>query len=161
VAPRRSARGPADRAGFSIEQVVELAVRHNLAELEVEGAGTRIRIVREHAPAAPAPPRAEAAPAIAAPLQQPAPESVEPTAHLITVEAPMVGTFYRSPKPDAPPFVAEGDVVKEGQVICIVEAMKLMNEIESKVAGRIAKVVVENGQPVEFGQPLFLVDPLR
>jgi acetyl-CoA carboxylase biotin carboxyl carrier protein len=73
----------------------------------------------------------------------------------------MVGTFYRSPKPDAPPFVTEGDVVKEGQVICIVEAMKLMNEIESKVAGRIAKVVVENGQPVEFGQALFLVEPLR
>jgi len=160
VARRRSARGPADPAPLSIDQVVELAVRHNLAELEVEGAGTRIRIVREHAPAASGP-RVEAAPAIAAPLQQPAPESVESTAHLLTVEAPMVGTFYRSPKPDAPPFVAEGDVVKEGQVICIVEAMKLMNEIESKVAGRIAKVVVENGQPVEFGQALFLVEPLR
>jgi len=160
VARRRSARGPADPAPLSIDQVVELAVRHNLAELEVEGAGTRIRIVREHAPAASGP-RVEAAPAIAAPLQQPTLESVESTAHLLTVEAPMVGTFYRSPKPDAPPFVTEGDVVKEGQVICIVEAMKLMNEIESKVAGRIAKVVVENGQPVEFGQALFLVEPLR
>jgi acetyl-CoA carboxylase biotin carboxyl carrier protein len=158
VARRRSARGPADPAGFSIDQVVELAVRHNLAELEVEAAGTRIRIVREHAPVASGS-RVEAA--IAAALPQSAPESVESTAHLLTVEAPMVGTFYRAPKPDAPPFVAEGDVVKEGQVICIVEAMKLMNEIESKVAGRIAKVVVENGQPVEFGQPLFLVDPLR
>ena len=160
MARRRAARGPADPAPLSIDQVVELAVRHNLAELEVEGAGTRIRIVREHAPAASGP-RVEAAPAIAAPLQQPTPESVESTAHLLTVEAPMVGTFYRSPKPDAPPFVTEGDVVKEGQVICIVEAMKLMNEIESKVAGRIAKVVVENGQPVEFGQALFLVEPLR
>jgi len=160
VARRRAARGPADPAPLSIDQVVELAVRHNLAELEVEGAGTRIRIVREHAPAASGP-RVGAAPALAAPLQQPAPESVESTAHLLTVEAPMVGTFYRSPKPDAPPFVTEGDVVKEGQVICIVEAMKLMNEIESKVAGRIAKVVVENGQPVEFGQALFLVEPLR
>jgi acetyl-CoA carboxylase biotin carboxyl carrier protein len=149
-----------DPADFSIDQVVELAVRHNLAELEVEAAGTRIRIVREHAPAASGS-RVEAAPAIAAVLPLAAPESVESTAHLVTVEAPMVGTFYRAPKPDAPPFVAEGDVVKEGQVICIVEAMKLMNEIESKVAGRIAKVVVENGQPVEFGQPLFLVDPLR
>ena len=157
MARRGSARGP---AAFSIDQVVELAVRHNLAELEVEAAGTRIRIVREHAPAASGP-RVEAAPAIAAPLQQPAPESVESTAHLLTVEAPMVGTFYRSPKPDAPPFVTEGDVVKEGQVICIVEAMKLMNEIEARVAGRIAKVVVENGQPVEFGQALFLVEPLR
>ena len=160
MARRRSARGPADPAPLSIDQVVELAVRHNLAELEVEGAGTRIRIVREHAPGASGP-RVEAAPAIAAPLQQPTPESVESTAHLLTVEAPMVGTFYRSPKPDAPPFVTEGDVVKEGQVICIVEAMKLMNEIESKVAGRIVKVVVENGQPVEFGQPLFLVEPPR
>jgi acetyl-CoA carboxylase biotin carboxyl carrier protein len=160
VARRRSARGPADPAPLSIDQVVELAVRHNLAELEVEGAGTRIRIVREHAPAASGP-RVEAAPAIAAPLQQPTPESVESTAHLLTVEAPMVGTFYRSPKPDAPPFVTEGDEVKEGQVICIVEAMKLMNEIEARVAGRIAKVVVENGQPVEFGQALFLVEPLR
>ena len=156
MAKRGSARGP---SAFSIDQVVELAVRHNLAELEVEAAGTRIRIVREHAPAAGS--RVDAAPASAAAVQQPAAESVESTAHLVTVEAPMVGTFYRAPKPDAPPFVAEGDVVKEGQVICIVEAMKLMNEIESKVAGRIAKVVVENGQPVEFGQPLFLVDPLR
>ena len=135
-------------------------MRHNLAEIEVEAAGTRIRIVREHAPGA-AGSRVEVAPAIATPLQLAAAEAVESTAHLLTVEAPMVGTFYRAPKPDAPPFVAEGDVVKEGQVICIVEAMKLMNEIESKVAGRIAKVVVENGQPVEFGQPLFLVDPLR
>ena len=160
MARRRSARGPANPAGLNVEQVVELAVRHNLAELEVEAAGTRIRIVREHAPGATGS-RGEATRAIAAPLQQPAAEAVESTTHLLTVEAPMVGTFYRAPKPDAPPFVAEGDVVKEGQVICIVEAMKLMNEIESKVAGRIAKVVVENGQPVEFGQPLFLVDPLR
>ena len=160
MAGRRSARGPADPAALSIDQVVELAVRHNLAELEVEAAGTRIRIVREHAPVASGS-RVEAAPAIAAALPQPAVESVESTVHLLTVEAPMVGTFYRAPKPDAPPFVAEGDVVKEGQVICIVEAMKLMNEIESKVAGRIARIVVENGQPVEFGQPLFLVDPLR
>ena len=160
MARRRSARGPADPAGFSIDQVVELAVRHNLAELEVEAAGTRIRIVREHAPVASGS-RVEAAPAIAATLPQSAPESVESTAHLLTVEAPMVGTFYRAPKPDAPPFVAEGDVVKEGQVICIVEAMKLMNEIEAKVSGRIVKVVVENGQPVEFGQSLFLMEPLR
>jgi acetyl-CoA carboxylase biotin carboxyl carrier protein len=159
VARRRPTRGPAAPAPLSIDQAVELAVRHNLAELEVETAGTRIRIVREHAPAASGS-RVEAA-ASAAPLQQPTPESVESTAHLLTVEAPMVGTFYRSPKPDAPPFVAEGDVVKEGQILCIVEAMKLMNEIESKVAGRIAKVMVENGQPVEFGQPLFLVEPLR
>ena len=157
MATRRPAGGP---ARFTIDQVVELAVRHNLAELEVEAAGTRIRVVREHAPAVPGP-RGEAAPTIAAPLPQPAADSAESTAHLLTVEASMVGTFYRAPKPDAPPFVNEGDAIKEGQVLCIIEAMKLMNEIEAKVAGRIVKVLVENGQPVEFGQPLFLMDPLR
>jgi acetyl-CoA carboxylase biotin carboxyl carrier protein len=82
-----------------------------------------------------------------------------PTA--ITVEAPMVGTFYRASAPTADPFVREGDVVKEGQILCIIEAMKLMNEIESKASGRILKVLVENGQPVEYGQPLFLLEPPR
>ena len=157
MATRRPAAGP---ARFTVDQVVELAVRHNLAELEVEAAGTRIRVVREHAPAAPGP-RGEGAPAIAAPRPQPAADRAESTAHLLTVEAPMVGTFYRAPKPDAPPFVNEGDAIKEGQVLGIVEAMKLMNEIEARVAGRIVKILVENGQPVEFGQPLFLMDPLR
>ena len=71
----------------------------------------------------------------------------------------MVGTFYRAPAPDAAPFVAEGDLVKEGQVLCVIEAMKLMNEIEAKAAGRIARVLVENAQPVEYGQPLFLLEP--
>jgi acetyl-CoA carboxylase biotin carboxyl carrier protein len=73
----------------------------------------------------------------------------------------MVGTFYRAAGPDAAPFVNEGDLVKEGQALCIIEAMKLMNEIETKIAGRIARVLVENAQPVEFGQPLFLIDPRR
>ena len=71
----------------------------------------------------------------------------------------MVGTFYRAPAPDAAPFVAEGDLVQEGQVLCVIEAMKLMNEIEAKAAGRIARVLVENAQPVEYGQPLFLLEP--
>jgi acetyl-CoA carboxylase biotin carboxyl carrier protein len=72
----------------------------------------------------------------------------------------MVGTFYRATAPGAAPFVSEGDVVKEGQTLCIIEAMKLMNEIEARIAGRIAAVLVENGQPVEYGQPLFSVEPL-
>jgi acetyl-CoA carboxylase biotin carboxyl carrier protein len=71
----------------------------------------------------------------------------------------MVGTFYRAPSPTTDPYVREGDVIKEAQVLCIIEAMKLMNEIESKVAGRISKILVENGQPVEYGQPLFLIEP--
>jgi acetyl-CoA carboxylase biotin carboxyl carrier protein len=158
AAARRSARGSTEPGRVTLDQVVELAVRHNLAEIEVEAAGTRIRVVREHAPAAGGT-RGDAGPAT--PVPQPVTERGESTAHLVAVEAPMVGTFYRAPKPDAPPFVAEGDVVKEGQVLCIVEAMKLMNEIEAKAPGRIVKVMVENGQPVEFGQSLFLMDPLR
>ncbi len=158
MAARRPARGADGPGRVTLDQVVELAVRHNLAEIEVEAAGLRIRVVREHAPAAGG---ARGDVSSAAALPQPIPERAESTAHLVPVEAPMVGTFYRAPKPDAPPFVAEGDVVKEGQVLCIVEAMKLMNEIEAKVAGRIVKVVVENGQPVEFGQSLFLMEPLR
>ena len=71
----------------------------------------------------------------------------------------MVGTFYRASSPDADPYVREGDAIKEGQVLCIIEAMKLMNEIESKVAGRVIRVLAENGQPVEYGQPLFLIEP--
>ena len=158
AAARRSTRSSEDPGRVTLDQVVELAVRHNLAEIEVEASGTRIRVVRERAPAAGGT-RGEAGPATSVP--QPVTERGESTAHLVAVEAPMVGTFYRAPKPDAPPFVAEGDVVKEGQVLCIVEAMKLMNEIEAKAPGRIVKVMVENGQPVEFGQSLFLMDPLR
>ena len=158
MAARRPARGSEDPGRITLDQVVELAVRHGLAEIEVESAGTRIRVVREHAPAAGGT-RGDTTPAT--PVPQPVTERGESTAHLVAVEAPMVGTFYRAPKPDAPPFVAEGDAVKEGQVLCIVEAMKLMNEIEAKTPGRIVKVLVENGQPVEFGQSLFLMDPLR
>ena len=146
---------PADPARPTVTELVELAVKHDLAELEVEQGGARIRVVRERS-AAPAPaPRVEgAASAMATPAVEPA-----VAAHLIKVDAPMVGTFYRASAPDAAPYVQEGDVVKDGQVLCIIEAMKLMNEIEAKVAGRIARILVENGQPVEFGQPLFLIDP--
>jgi acetyl-CoA carboxylase biotin carboxyl carrier protein len=138
---------------------VELATRHNLAELEVESGGMRIRVVREHAP-------------VGAPHERGAvlgDRHVEPlsaagdaaTTTAVTIEAPMVGTFYRASAPDALPFVHEGDTIKEDQVLCIIEAMKLMNEIEAKIAGRIVKILVENGQPVEYGQPLFLVEPRR
>ncbi len=78
----------------------------------------------------------------------------------LTIKSPMIGTFYRAPKPDAPNFVNVGDEIKPGQVVCIIEAMKLFNEIESEVAGRIVKVLVENASPVEYDQPLFLVEPL-
>ena len=157
AAARRSARGSAEPGRVTLDQVVELAVRHNLAEIEVEAAGTRIRVVREHAPAAGGT-RGDTTPAT--PVPQPVTERGESTAHLVAVEAPMVGTFYRAPKPDAPPFVAEGDVVKEGQVLCIVEAMKLMNEIEAEQPGRLTEVLVQNGSPVEYGEPLFRLEPV-
>ena len=82
----------------------------------------------------------------------------EPTAGLIEIKAPMVGTFYTAPAPDTPPYVSLNQKIEVGQVVCIVEAMKLMNEIESETAGRVSKIMVENGQPVEFGQVLFLID---
>ena len=108
--------------------------------------------------AAPAAPRAALAAAPAAPAAAAAPEKpAEKPGHL--VNSPFVGTFYRTPAPDQPPFVDVGTVVRKGQVLCIVEAMKLMNEIESEVAGRIAEVLVENGRPVEFGQALFRIEP--
>src|SRR5216683_2984408 len=87
--------------------------------------------------------------------------AAEPAAGTIAVEAPMVGTFYRASSPDAPPFVNEGDTIKEGQTLCVIEAMKLMNEIDAKLGGRIVKVLVDNAQPVQFGQPLFLLEPLK
>jgi len=151
---RVAAAGPQ----WTPEQVVELAVAHDLAELEIESMGLRVRVVRGHAPVTMA-----AVPAGPAALSQA--EAVAPAADMvpgaITIEAPMVGTFYRATNPEATPFVSEGDTVKEGQTLCIIEAMKLMNEIESKVAGRVVKILVENAQPVEFGQPLFLVEPRR
>ena len=142
-----------------IRRLADLLREYGLSEVEVEREGVRVRLRRESAPVAPAPASASAA----APSQAaPAPVVVAPAAapaeaHLLPVEAPMVGTFYRAPSPDAQPFVREGDRVKKGQVVCIIEAMKLMNEIESKVAGRVVKVLVENSQPVEYGERLFAV----
>ena len=142
-----------------IRRLADLLREYGLTEIEIEQEGLRVRLRREHAGPVAAP---TAAAASAAPAQVEAVASAMPAAsqaHLLTIEAPMVGTFYRAPSPDAQPFVREGDRVKKGQVVCIVEAMKLMNEIESKVAGRLMKVLVENAQPVEYGQPLFLVEP--
>jgi len=109
-------------------------------------------------PAATAPMSVPAAPAqpetVAAPAQDSASED-----HLIEITSPMIGTFYRRPSPDKPLFVNVGDEVAEGDVVCIIEAMKLFNEIESEVSGKIVKILVEDSSPVEYGQPLFLVDP--
>jgi len=109
------------------------------------------------APAAAAP--AVAAPAAAAPAAPAAPAAEAKADNLITIKSPMVGTFYRTPNPESPVFVNVGDDVKPGKVVCIIEAMKLFNEIESEISGKIVKVLVENATPVEYDQPLFLVEP--
>jgi acetyl-CoA carboxylase biotin carboxyl carrier protein len=128
----------------------------SLSEVEVESGDIRVRVQRAGAPAlTPTPVTPVSATADERPLVA---NTVSPA--LVTVEAPMVGTFYRASSPTAAdPYVQEGDVVKEGQVLCIIEAMKLMNEIESKIGGRVARILVENGHAVEYGQPLFLIDP--
>jgi acetyl-CoA carboxylase biotin carboxyl carrier protein len=126
-----------------------------LAEIEVAWSDVRVRVQR---PTAPPPAAAPAPPAPVENVAVPLVTDVVP-AGMVTVEAPMVGTFYRAPSPTAEPYVNDGDVVKAGQILCIIEAMKLMNEIESRVSGRIVKTFVENGHAVEYGQPLFLIEP--
>jgi acetyl-CoA carboxylase biotin carboxyl carrier protein len=127
-----------------------------LGEIEVAWGDVRVRVQRPGAPAHGAPPASGAPDAAPAPVVT----DVVPSSS-VSVESPMVGTFYRAPSPNADPYVREGDVVKEGQIVCVIEAMKLMNEIEAKVGGRIAKILVENGHAVEYGQPLFLIEPAR
>jgi acetyl-CoA carboxylase biotin carboxyl carrier protein len=138
-----------------IQELIQIMREEDLAEIEVRRWFSSVRVRR---------PMAEqalihaAAPVPAA--QAPAAREAEasPESQLTPIKSPMVGTFYRSPAPDADPYVEENSSVDVGQTVCIVEAMKLMNEIESDVRGRIAKILVENAQPVEFGQVLFLVE---
>lgn len=144
-----------------IQELIDLLKRNNLTELEVEREGFRVRL-RHETTAKPtvAAAAADIVPASPHSLSESAtiPLPAE-TAGKVTITSPIVGTFYRSPSPDADPYVEEGDLVKKGQVLCIVEAMKLMNEIESEVDGRIVKILAESTKPVEYGQPLFLIDP--
>jgi len=121
-------------------------------------------LVHTSAPAAVAAPApsAPAAPAPVAPAAEAAPAAPEPVAEedkYITIKSPIIGTFYRKPSPDKPMFVQVGDTVSPGSVMCVIEAMKLFNEIESEVSGKIVKVLVDDSSPVEFDQPLFLIDP--
>jgi acetyl-CoA carboxylase biotin carboxyl carrier protein len=112
-------------------------------------------VIPSSAPVAPATPVTEPS---SAPVAVPVAAPLESTAHLTPVKAPIVGTYYSSPSPDAAVFVKEGDRIEKGQVLCILEAMKLMNEIESEVAGIVRKILVQNGNPVEYGQDLFLIE---
>jgi acetyl-CoA carboxylase biotin carboxyl carrier protein len=151
-----------------LKTLIDLVSESGISELEVTEGEGKVRIVKNAPPvyvqpsASYAPQYAQPAPAIggetpaAAAAAAPAtPAAVAPQGHVVT--SPMVGTFYRAPSPGADPFVQVGDTVKEGQTICIIEAMKLLNEIESDKSGVVKEILVENGQAVEYGQPLFVV----
>jgi acetyl-CoA carboxylase biotin carboxyl carrier protein len=150
-----------------LKTLIELVETSGIAELEIQEGEERVRITRATAPSAGVQPvalhttnhNASAAPQVAPPSAAgaaPEPPSAEPDGHLI--KSPMVGTFYRSATPGSKPFVEVGDRVEEGGTLCIIEAMKLMNEIESDKGGVVKAILTENGQPVEFGQPLFVIE---
>ena len=178
---RKGARDP-DWNLEKIQKLIDLLAEREIGEFEMETNGFRVRIRRDSSrrPASPAGEPAQAGTQGeslgSASLAAPAPLSVAPPSadataageladdsaeDVFVIKSPIVGTFYASPAPKAPPFVKLHDSVQVGQVLCIVEAMKLMNEIESKVGGRIVKILAENGQAVEYGQPLFLIEPQR
>ncbi len=141
-----------------IARIAKLMEQHELTEFLVETDDMKLSLKREKAlaPAAPAPPVPAPAPSTAPPAAEPP----KPARERITIDSPIVGTFYASPAPDRPPYVKEGDEVSEDTVVCIIEAMKVMNEIKAEKHGTIARVLVENATPVEFGQPLFEIKPL-
>lgn len=151
-----------------IQDLVKMVNKSNISELSIEEKDIKITIKQKEdkfVTAAPVqvqhvqqlPQAAAPAPApAAAPAAEAAPKAAS---NLITIKSPMIGTFYRRPGPDKPNFVEEGDDVKAGKVVCIIEAMKLFNEIESEVNGKIVKILVEDSTPVEFDQPLFMVEP--
>jgi acetyl-CoA carboxylase biotin carboxyl carrier protein len=150
-----------------LKQILELVREHELTELELEGDGLKVRIKKDgqvvvHQAAPPAvSAAAPAAVAAAAPAPAAAGEradtEIEVDTELAVVKSPIVGTFYRSPEPNAPAFVSVGDAVRKGQTLCIIEAMKMMNNIDSEYEGTVVKVYVENGQPVQFGERLFAI----
>lgn len=140
-----------------IKELIDLLEGSAIEEFEIERAGVRIRM-RKTSTSQAVPIGPETAPARpAAPAPAPGGGAEDDSLHTFT--APIVGTFYLTPKPDAEPFVAVGDEVAEGAVLCIIEAMKIFNQIESDVSGTIVKILVDNGQPVEFGEPLFQIRP--
>lgn len=153
-----------------IKELIEILKGTDISEIEIERSGVKVRLrkggdVTFH-PAMPRmeyPPAAIVAPTVteipAAPPAEKATEQVAVKANEIRVTSPIVGTFYRSSSPDKPSYVEIGDLVKKGQVLCIIEAMKLMNEIECEIDGTVAEILVQNATPVEFGEPLFRIVP--
>ena len=140
-----------------IEEMLQLMESRGLVELEMEHQGLRIRLKK--ATSSPGPQVVEYVTGVPQQVQSAAQTEAAESARQVIIKSPMVGTFYRTPAPDAPPFVEVGQDIEMGQVVCIIEAMKLMNEIKAEVVGRIIEVLAQNGDPVEFGQPLFTVEP--
>lgn len=154
-----------------IKDLIDYIAKSGLEEISIETEEIKMKVKRskskELVAAAPASaPAQSAAPAsapqatpAASPVAAPAAEQAAENSNYVEVKSPMIGTFYRSPDPNSPSFVEIGDTIKKGEPVCIIEAMKLFNEIESEVSGKIVKVLVDNASPVEYDQPLFLVDP--
>ena len=153
-----------------IQELVKLINKTNIGEITIEEEGVKITVKQKKDPVQHIVAGSQAPVYQSAPVQQSsAPAATPPPAakttpepkadNLITIKSPMIGTFYRSASPEKPPFINVGDDVTQGTVVCIIEAMKLFNEIESEVKGRIVKVLVEDASPVEYDQPLFLVEP--
>ena len=147
-----------------IRRLIRLVQRTGIGELEISSSGRTVRISAAAGNSAGPSSPGSAALSVSTPAGRPlaggSPAEAPATDHHVAITSPMVGTFYRAPAPDADPYVEVGDIVEVGQTVCIIEAMKLMNEIESEVHGRIVKILVENAQPVEFGQRLFQVEPV-
>lgn len=136
-----------------LKEFIKFMDDNSLSELEIEDEGKRIRLKKnssdQSAAIAPTP----------SPVSSPAPEVQKNKKNTLEIKSPMVGTFYAAPSPGAKPYVSLGDFVKSGKVVCIVEAMKLMNEIKAEVTGKIVQILVENGETIEFGQTLFTIEP--
>ena len=166
---KRAASSPPTRVDGQVEQiqrVIDVMVAAGAVEVELEDAGTKLRVrLKEDRPVtmvASAEPRAAVATALEVPGVEAAPAGAAPEAAPTAAvgdvfESPMVGTFYRAPSPDAEPFVKEGDMVTADTVLCIIEAMKVMNEIKAEMDGQIVEITAQSGEPVEFGQPLFTI----
>ncbi len=151
--------------GISVHDVsalIRLMDENHLAEIEIESHGSKIRLVknRPHAQGGVNSGAAEPLSPPGAAAEHHVPAQDRALDHCKAIISPMVGTFYRAPSPDAPPFVEVGSVVEKGDTLCIIEAMKMMNEIEAEFRGKVARVVAENGQTVEYGESLFMIEPL-
>ena len=140
--------------------VNEVSIEQKDFKITIKTNETQPQVIHASIPAQTAPAILPPAPLAAAPAAPVAPTAAEPVSNYLTIKSPMIGTFYRSSSPDKPLFVNVGDEIKTGSVVCIIEAMKLFNEIESEISGRIVKVLVDNASPVEYDQPLFLVEPI-